>query len=111
MSTEAPAREEIPRLEFARQLGVTPQTLNRWCREGLNGVRLLPVRRGGRVRYTVAGYLAWQGEVDRRRRPPPRGPNARARAAAAARRDREVEAGLRRHGAWPEGGVGGGGAA
>lgn len=83
------ANEEIPRKRFAELLGVHVRTLDAWAREGLRGVRLVPLRRGGRVRYTMDSYRRWQAEVDARSQPPDGRSETRARKEAR-RQAREV---------------------
>lgn len=53
----------IPRLNFARELGVNTRTLDNWTRGTLQGIPLEPVFRGTRIYYTWSAYHAWQRKV------------------------------------------------
>lgn len=86
--------EELSKQELAAILKVHTGTLDRWAREGLYGVKLLPTYRGARPIYTIASYRIWQQSVDEARRPPPKR-NRR----EAAREQRRVEERLRQQGA------------
>jgi hypothetical protein len=79
-----PDEKLVPRLAFARALGVSPRTLDAWVRGRLEGVPLPCRRRGSRVGFTWEDYRHWQGEIDRRRGAPcaPAGGGRKAKRAA-----------------------------
>src|SRR5437868_5848274 len=63
--------DAIPRVEFARILGVCTRTLDRWRQKGVLGVRLPAVRVGIKPYFRLCDYQWWQEELERRLEPPP----------------------------------------
>lgn len=88
--------EELSKQELAGILKVHPGTLDRWAREGLYGVKLVPLYRGCMPRYTLAAYRAWQSLVNDARRP---NPKPRVNRREKAREEARLEERLRRKGA------------
>lgn len=62
------AEKRISRLAAAELLGISPRTLDRWCRRGIAGVKLRPAGVGARVFFTQEDLDRFQASVDRARK-------------------------------------------
>jgi len=57
-------KQLLTQCQFARAVGVAPETVWRWANHGTRGVRLPVERLGGRVFVTRAGFDAWHRAIN-----------------------------------------------
>jgi hypothetical protein len=58
-----PTAGRTPRLDFARALGITPRTLDRWCIDGVDGHILVAEYVGDRKWFAWEVYHAWNETI------------------------------------------------
>lgn len=56
----------IRRVEMARMLAVSTRTLDRWVKEGIDGVRLRAYKHGRTVAFTWSAVEAWRKTLEKR---------------------------------------------
>lgn len=62
--TVADIQNLIPQRKLAQMLGVTPETIMRWHREGIHGKKLTKIRIGRRVYYAPDDVRDFQERME-----------------------------------------------